>query len=294
MERKQAEPDLSGLHEVLLTMLEDIDRLCRRHGLTYSLYCGTLLGAVREKRFIPWDDDADLMMPIRDYRAFYRIAQRELSERYVVQDLGNTPAHPWLWMRVFRKGTTYLRRDWEALPVHHGIALDIYPMIGVAGSRLGFRIQRSVLDLAKALRHVDYWRVTGYPVNQTQRRIGKALSLIPGPIRRVLSLGLMRAAALAPTGTRKTCTLDGAPFVPKYDGADWQEYIEVTLAGKRFPGPRQYDKLLRIMYGDYMTPPRAADRRGHGADYGGAVIDPNRDYTEYLAARAHRTRKETE
>ena len=283
MEPRRTETDLSGLHGVLLEALTDIDELCRRHGLAYSLYCGTLLGAVREKDFIAWDDDADLMMPVRDYRRFFRIARRELGDRYEIQDLANTPAHPWLWMRVFRRNTTYLRRDWADLRVHHGIALDIYPMIGAAKTRRGLRLQTAALDLAKALRHIDYWRVTGYPEDRKQRRIGKLLAVIPGPVRRGLSRAVLRCAALPPSPDRKVCTLDGAPFEPKFDGADWQEYTTFTLAGRPFAGPARYDRLLRIMYGDYMTPPKESARKGHGADWGGAVIDTDRDYTEYLA-----------
>ena len=287
MKDKEAE-SMQQVHAVLLEMLTDVAALCQRYDLRCCLYCGTLLGAVREGGFIPWDDDADLMMPLEDYRRFFPLAQQELSDKYVVQDLENTPAHPWLWMRVFRKDTTYLRRDWAELPVHHGIALDIYPMIGVADSPAGYRLQRATLDLAKALRHVDYWKVTGYPKERTQARIGRFLGKIPAPLRHRLSLCLMDLAALPPFDRKKCCTLDGAAFVPKFDSADWRETILLPLNGRLFPAPARYDKLLRIMYGEYMTPPPENQRRGHGDEYGGAVIDTERDYTVYQEALARK------
>lgn len=282
-----------AVHAILLEMLDDIGLLCEKHGIRYSLYCGTLLGAVREGGLIPWDDDADLTMPADDCRRFFDLAQRELADKYVVQDLQNTPSHPWLWVRVFRKGTTYLRNDWRDLKVHHGIAVDIYPMIGAADGRLPFRIQKAVLDLAKALRHIDYWKVTGYPENRFQSCVGRMLSLIPGYLRRKGSIWLLHAAELPPYRTKKICTLDGAEFVPKYDRRDWRHLTKMSLNGRSFPVPAEYDRLLRIMYGDYMTPPPAYMREDHGTAYGGAVIDTKKDYTVYLDSRTGKDKRKT-
>ena len=82
---------------------------------------------------------------------------RELSEKNVMQFFENTPHHHWLWMRMYRKGTTFFYGDLSPLQVHHGIALDVYPLIGVADSAFGFRLQRDALNLARALRLVEFW-----------------------------------------------------------------------------------------------------------------------------------------
>ncbi len=276
--------ELAELHGILLEMLRDIDAVCRKHGLRCSLYCGTLLGAVREGAMIPWDDDADLTMPIEDDRIFFRVAQAELSDRYVIQDLGNTPAHPWLWMRIFRRNTCYLRQAWRSLPVHHGIALDIYPMIGVAETERGYRLQHAVLDAAKALRHIDYWKAVGFPADPFQRRVGMAMMRIPAQLRRRLSLFLLRTAAISPEKKSRCCTLDGADFIPKYASADWREFTTLSLNGSAFRAPVRYDRLLRTMYGDYMLPPPEDRRTGHAQD---VIIDTKRDYTWYLLEDVH-------
>ena len=201
LNENETRSSVAAVQKVLLEMLVDIDRICRTHGLHYTLYCGTLLGAVRSGEMIPWDDDADLMMPIEDYRVFARLAPKELGERYELQHLGNTPAHPWLWIRVFRRG---------------------------------------------------------------------------------LSLLLARLASPSPQRKKRCCTLDGAPFVPKYDSADWIDTIELPLCGRLFLAPARYDKLLRTMYGDYLTPPPEGDRHGHGDAYGGVIIDVEQDFRAYL------------
>ena len=72
---------LERIHELLFDMLTAIDELCQKHEITYYLDSGTLLGAVREKDFIPWDDDADITMKREDYEKLLAVAN-ELPEPY--------------------------------------------------------------------------------------------------------------------------------------------------------------------------------------------------------------------
>lgn len=79
------------LHKVLLSAMKDIDKICRENGLRYYLYAGTLLGAMNYKGFIPWDDDADIVMFGGDFAKLCSIIERDYSERYKVMTFENTP-----------------------------------------------------------------------------------------------------------------------------------------------------------------------------------------------------------
>jgi len=293
-ENAKTDDTLKEVHEVLFDMMSDIDKFCKRHNLRYWIFCGTLLGAVREHNFIPWDDDADITLPVEDYRKFCRLAQQELSDKYVIQTPGNTPQHPWLWTRVYRKGTTFLRWDRANQKICHGIALDVYPMIGVAKTRRGFMLQRAILTLSSALHRVEFWRAQGYPPNKWTRLSGKLLMLVPEPLRRALSVGLLRLASLSPKRTRRCCTIDLSPLLPKFKSRYLNFHTTLELAGKKFAAPKNYHIMLIHMYGPYyMTPPPETARNGHRARLGGVVIDAKRDYTEYLKERAEQSaRKE--
>ena len=71
--------------QIELEMLKLVDKICQKHNLHYSLVGGSLLGAVRHKGFIPWDDDIDIAMKRKDYEKFLKIAQKELPKKYFVQ-----------------------------------------------------------------------------------------------------------------------------------------------------------------------------------------------------------------
>ena len=73
---------LDEIHEELLCQLRDIKAICDAHGIEYNLMCGTLLGAVRHKGFIPWDDDVDLLMTREEFTKFRQVYPKECDSRF--------------------------------------------------------------------------------------------------------------------------------------------------------------------------------------------------------------------
>ena len=122
--------DLSDIHAVQLEMMKTLAAVFEKNGLRYALYCGTLLGAIRHRGFIPWDDDVDLVMPLEDYRRFLRLAAEELPRGYVVLTPENSDTHIIPWAKVFLDGTTMMSKSQVAYDTHWGVFIDIYPMIG--------------------------------------------------------------------------------------------------------------------------------------------------------------------
>ena len=79
--------DMSRVHSANLKILKEIDRICRKYKIQYALDAGTLIGAVRHKGFIPWDDDADIVFTRNQFEAFKKVVRRELP--------GRTRQFPW-------------------------------------------------------------------------------------------------------------------------------------------------------------------------------------------------------
>ena len=122
--------NIKDLQNVELEILLEVDRICKKHGVKYFLVSGTLLGAVRHKGFIPWDDDIDICMPVSDYRKFCKIAQEELGENFFFQSYETDFYDRW-FAKIRKNNTTCIEKVYENSRLHQGVWIDIFPLIGV-------------------------------------------------------------------------------------------------------------------------------------------------------------------
>ena len=274
------ELNMAEIHAVELRLLKAVVALCDKYGLRYSIYCGTLLGAVRHKGFIPWDDDVDLLMtreeftkfrqiypkecdkrfeltylemPLPDYRRFLAVSD-ELPEGIVCNHAGNTRDYPMLWAKVCADGTTFVER--AALPMwyHMGISLDIYPMIGAARSERGKKLQKKMLKAANALRWGSYYRYVGSDDVRLRR-----LARIPAWLRLPVSDLLLRLSLHDPDRSERIGTLDGERFDGKFERKDWDKLRPYPFEDMEVMGPVCFCKILCMMYGNYWLLPPPED-----------------------------------
>ena len=101
---------LKAIQQVELEMLIEIDRICRKNNIPYTLDSGTLLGAVRSKGFIPWDDDADIVMTRDAYERFFEICKTQLDKtRFFLQDYRTDENYRWGYPKKRRNDSLYQR-----------------------------------------------------------------------------------------------------------------------------------------------------------------------------------------
>lgn len=267
---------LAELHKALYSMLQEFHRVCQELNITYFLFAGTLLGAVRHKGFIPWDDDLDVLMPRKDYERLLKEGPNILDkERFFLQ--GEFSEHfPMFFSKLRMNGTTCLEKYHpKDNKCHQGIYIDIFPCDNAYDSKLGriFQFACSKVVIAKGL----YKR--GYDSTNILKKI---LMFVCRP----LPIGFFHNIVKGPEKTGK--------FVHSYLGAAskmgkstfpasfFAEREEALFEEDSFFVPRQYDAVLKVLYGDYMAIPPEGDRK---CKEHSILVDLTRSYEEYESYR---------
>ena len=122
--------DNETLRKVQLAQLEigkEIKRVCDENGIKYFLDSGTLLGAIRHKGFIPWDDDMDMGMLREDYERFIEIAPKELKPEYFLQTWKTDKSYPYAFAKIRKKGTVFIEAVSQKTNAHNEIFVDVFP-----------------------------------------------------------------------------------------------------------------------------------------------------------------------
>ena len=158
MKKDLNEEELKKLQKIELEMLIEIDRICKKNQIKYTLIGGSLLGAVRHKGFIPWDDDMDLNMPRADYEKLMEVFESELGDRYDLLAPGYKVGANCFLMRIMKKGTTLLNMIDEKSPYPTGIYIDITPIDYAPENKLALQLKGVTADILRLISYSVYWK----------------------------------------------------------------------------------------------------------------------------------------
>lgn len=270
-EIKISEEIREAIKKIQLDMLKEVDRICNKHNIRYCIGWGTLLGAVRHKGFIPWDDDADILMLRRDYRKFSKVCKTELEEKYFFQDDESDDAYLWGYAKLRNTNTCYIRCGQEHIPCKTGVFIDIFPLDNVP-SFLPLQILQD--GYCFMLRKMLWAKAGQYSEpNKAIRLVYKCLAHIPKKV--IFALRNLIVSKSDRVSSKVRCLLMTAP------GKQWnrennpistqygfkKEWIfqrsKFTFEGARLWGTKDYKKCLTFLYGDYMKLPPEEERIGH-------------------------------
>lgn len=121
---------MNSLHKVDIEILKEVIDVCNKYDLTYYALGGTMLGAIRHKGFIPWDDDIDLGIPRKDYEKFLEVAPDNLSEKLKVVNYKNTPEYHYYITRILDTTTQVIEERIGNSNKYTHASIDIFPIDG--------------------------------------------------------------------------------------------------------------------------------------------------------------------
>lgn len=245
---------LKELQDFSLDILKDVDKFCRDHSIRYCLGYGTLLGAVRHKGFIPWDDDIDILMKREDYDRFLAIYR---SDKYKLVDISHTKDCYIAFARVCDTERTCMksRIPWHGGDFTSGVWIDIFPIDYVPDDKESYTsLYRSQMILYRMM--IKARRMRTSPI---MRMLHPRLSKIdPADISR----GMDTVMRLCDKERGKYVSQLACPENEReyFDAELFEQVTELPFQDMMAIVPKEYDSILCMMYGDYMKLPQGKDR----------------------------------
>ena len=264
------EYDLTRVHETNLKILKEIDRICRKYKIRYMLDAGTLLGAVRHKGFIPWDDDADVAFTRNNYEAFMKVVRRELPDTMEL-------VMPWSYRDgkafydftariIYKNSRTH--EESEEMKFYGGklnhLWVDLFVLDRLPDSKVGAWsakfLQKVIYGMAIA--HRDQIDFSKYSL-MDKLRVGVLAGvghLVPMPV-----LFKLQRLAAAKDRKKKTKHWYYSNYQPDYlyvtlEGAWCEHAVDLPFEDTKLMVPVGYEHVLEWIYGDYMTLPPVEKR----------------------------------
>ena len=274
--------DIDTLHSRILQILLAVDRVCREHDIRYYCWAGTMLGAVRHKGFIPWDDDMDICMPRPDYDRFMAHAREWLPQPLEALCAETSDAYPGGFGKVVDSSTTLIER--EHSDYIGGIYIDVFPIDGVPSGRTAQRW---------AVARYKFFDKLIYFLNRNPYKHGNGpgawlLLALKKTVSRRWAQRHLRSVRVAYDYASSAQVLDYDDGMRGIiDRSILGEPTEVVFEGHKVMGVEHWHEYLTAKYGDYMTVPPHTEQRQHNFFF----LDYNQSYHDYHDERKFTNRQ---
>ncbi len=258
---------LELLRNAELLILDEIDRICKKHDIKYFLTGGTLLGAVRYGKIIPWDDDIDIGMLRPDFEKFRAVAPAELDKKFAYASHTSEENCHYLFDKVRLKNTYFSTSFSSAFKIQDGLFVDIFVYDKTSDSEKNQKMQINLIKSAIRLLNIKWTRRADRGMN------GYVLSLLVKPFVKLIPFKYLHYFAekvlrLYDKKDRKYL-IDGTGLNivrGAFDKSYLDKMTEIDFEGRLLPVPEKYDEFLTHIYGEnYISEPTVDKRIGtHG------------------------------
>ena len=261
--RYQEVTDIREIQQMELGIMEYIHEVCQKIGVKYFLAYGSLIGAVRHKGFIPWDDDMDICMLREDYEKLQDYLIANPDERYEVMSYKNNLNYVYPFMKV-QDNHTYLLEEDVRIDSNMGIYVDIFPVDGYENDA---NFKNKMTKLIKK-RQLSCYTFKG--ITNTKSVLNSLIRYISVIIFYFTNTNKYVAQIEELAKSRKVSDYEEVDYLIYKDmnkpvwRREWLEQVTTgTFEGKKFTIPKKYHEILTSDYGDYMQLPPVEQRVSH-------------------------------
>lgn len=271
---------LRKVQEKVLEMSKVFVEFCNENDLLCYFCGGGVIGSIREKGFVPWDDDLDFFMPRKDYEALFDLWSRSsLNLKYPILKANREYIDHNLFTTIRDANTTFIKTYQENLDIPHGVAIDIFPLDRAPNAKIKQKIQKMWALIYSLYCNQIVPKNHGGIISLGSKAL---LNLVPSKKVR-FSIWKFAEKKMTKYNENNTDFVTELCVGPRYMGSiyhaeDFGKAIYVDFEDTTMPIPVGYDRYLRKAFGDYKKrPPKDKQCSNHDANF----IDTEHPYTRY-------------
>lgn len=250
---------LKKVQNIQLEILVELDKICKTYNINYFIFYGTLIGAVRHKGFIPWDDDIDIVLLRNDYEKLIKILNKELPQNMYLHTKYNDKKN-YSNIAKIRMKNTYMYEKQNKRKHHSGIFIDLLPLDYVSENEMVRKKHFKKVNIYHRLKssHLKVELSLKYPIKSILRILKKAFKVIPLRVYVNKIDKLSQKHNKVPT--RKVACFAWGENKITHNKSDFDDITFLEFEGVNVMAPKNFDKLLKETYGDYMKLPPIEER----------------------------------
>jgi len=256
------EINLQELRNVQIEILDFFHAFCLENNIHYSLACGTLLGAIRHKGYIPWDDDIDVQMVRPEYNKFLRLFPKSINSTYELFSLGTNPNYSLPFAKLADKRTFVIEYRNSTVKA---VNIDIFPVDYI---KTLHPEEDTTYRRVKIIRKL--WLIRSLKINSSRNLYQNILLFFLKVLTFYISARFLadRINKTAEhTGSEASDYLfeivDGSFYLKSFSKDAFTSTVQVEFEGNFYHALKGYDEYLTACYGDYMKLPPEEGRISH-------------------------------
>ena len=270
---------MTDLQEKLLNIWSEFDRVCKKINTPYIAFGGTLLGAIRHKGFIPWDDDMDVAMLRKDYERFLKEAPKEFSDRFFVQEHSTDPDYYQPFIKIRDNETTAIEWIFQKGKYNQGLWLDVFPFDALPEKEMSVKDEKTFNTLV--MRLMLHYHPPGKTfIKKLLKPFKHFLYFLRYPS---LEKAYNKLNNLLTKYNDKGYEYGQISWIPtkssmRFPMSIFDKLTTTEFEGRQMPVSIDAIKMLEIQYGDWQKLPPEDQRHSHPL----YKLDLNKSYKEYL------------